>query len=192
MTANEDQATDSPTVWVEQSRTQIYDSPWVGLDLVRLRLPQGRILDHHLIRLRLAVGTIVHDGAGRILLIHRHRFIARQWVWEIPAGVVDEGEEAEQAARRETLEETGWELGELSPLYRCFPSIGVSDQQMQLFCGQGLRKAGDPSTPDEVDELAWWDRQQVKQLLDEGQIVGGLTVTAALWAMLFGPLSESA
>ena len=48
------------------------------------------------------------DPARGVLALWRHRFITDTWGWEIPAGRLEAGETAEQAARRETLEETGW------------------------------------------------------------------------------------
>src|SRR5450759_923523 len=78
-----------------------------------------------------------HDAGGRVLLIHRHRFITDTTGWEIPAGRVEKGEEPIEAARRETLEETGWRPGPLSMLFSYFPSIGLMHPRFNVFLADG-------------------------------------------------------
>jgi len=70
-------------------------------------LPGGERFDHHAVRYpQPAAGTIVRDPDRGVLLIWRHRFITDTWGWEIPAGRSEPGESPEEAAVRETIEET--------------------------------------------------------------------------------------
>jgi 8-oxo-dGTP diphosphatase len=63
------------------------------------------------------VGAVVHDAAGRLLLIQRGREPSRG-LWSLPGGRVEAGETAEQAVQREVLEETGLRVRAGAPVGR--------------------------------------------------------------------------
>ena len=101
--------------WIVHGERVIYDSEWVRLSLADVEVPGGRRFEHHVVRqITPAAGVIVVNDDNEILLLWRHRFISDTWGWEIPAGRADPGESLDDAARREVLEETGWEAGPLT------------------------------------------------------------------------------
>jgi 8-oxo-dGTP pyrophosphatase MutT (NUDIX family) len=113
--------------WTVHGRRTLYESDWVNLSLEDVELAEGRRLEHHVIRMpRQSVAVVVRDDADRVLLLWRHRFITDTWGWEIPAGWADPGESAEDAARREVGEETGWSPGPLTELARYFAVPGIA------------------------------------------------------------------
>ncbi|HZM32698.1 MAG TPA: NUDIX hydrolase, partial [Acidimicrobiales bacterium] len=95
--------------WTIHGERALYDSEWLRLVLVDIEVPDGERFDHHVVRYpQPAAGTIVSDPERGVLLIWRHRFITDTWGWEIPAGRIEPDESPEEAAVRETVEETGW------------------------------------------------------------------------------------
>ena len=79
--------------WIVHGERIIYDSPWVRLALTDIEIPGGRRFEHHVVRMPAqAAGTVIYDPARGVLLLWRHRFTTDSWGWEVPAGMVDEGE----------------------------------------------------------------------------------------------------
>lgn len=92
-----------------------------------------------------AVLVAVTD-AQEIVLVEQYRLPVRSSVIELPAGLVgDQGDPDEcivSAARRELLEETGFEAQRLTPLLECPSSAGMSDEIITFFLAEGLRRTG--------------------------------------------------
>ena len=103
------------------SRTTIYTSPWVNLHVDRVQLPTGHILErYHLLDFpNPAVAVLLEDSQGRLAFVRISRHTTGQSSWEIPAGGIEPGETPLEAARRETLEETGFTLDSLEHLRIC-------------------------------------------------------------------------
>ncbi len=159
----------------------LYDSEWMRLALVDVELPSGRRFEHHVLRMPAPAAGVVVDVPDRgVLLLWRHRFITDTWGWEIPAGRVDEGETADEAAHRETVEESGWEPGPLTPLTRYFPHNGASDATFNVFVATEATEVGAPSDPDEAERVEWltWDR--IRSEIAAGRVGDGLSLTALL------------
>lgn len=86
------------------------------------------------------VFPITNDG--KIILIKNFRVPIEKYNIEIPAGLLDkEGESVEKAARRELLEETGYEAGELYPLKKFAPSAGTMGASAHIFIATGCTKS---------------------------------------------------
>jgi 8-oxo-dGTP pyrophosphatase MutT (NUDIX family) len=168
--------------WVVHGERLLYESPWMSLALVDVEIPGGERFEHHVMRAPAgASGTVVVGDGGRILLLWRHRFTTDTWGWEVPAGRVDEGETPEEAARRETIEETGWSPGPLTHLCTYHPNNGQSDLRFHLFRADGATYVGEPTDPSEAERLAWLGVGDVMAAVRDGQVLDGLSLTALLW-----------
>jgi len=175
--------------WTIHGERPVYDSDWLRLVLVDVEVPGGERFDHHVVRFpRPASGTIVRDPDRGVLLIWRHRFITDTWGWEIPAGRIEPGESPEQAAVRETIEETGWRPGPLSRLGAYAPNNGSTDQVFHLFTADGGTRVGEPSDPSESERIEWVEPDKVRWLIGQGQVYDGMSLTGLLWALAFSEL----
>jgi 8-oxo-dGTP pyrophosphatase MutT (NUDIX family) len=172
--------------WLQRGERVLYDSAWVQLAIADVLLPDGTQVDHHLVRLpRPAAGTvIVADGA--VLLMYRHRFITDTWGWEIPAGMVDDGETIAAAAIREALEESGWEPINVEPLCAFRPAVGVMDQTFHIFVTRDAVHRGDPVDVNEAARIEWHSVAAVLAMLGSGEINDGLSFGALSFALASG------
>ena len=175
--------------WTVHGEREIYDSEWMRLVLVDVEIPGVERFDHHVVRYpQAASGTVVRDPGRGVLLLWRHRFITDTWGWEVPAGRIEPGETPEQAAARETLEETGWRPGPLARLGSYAPSNGSSDQMFHVFVADGATHVGDPSDIGESERVEWVSVDDVRGLIASGALTDGLSLTSLLWALAFDAL----
>lgn len=166
----------------------LYESEWVRLALVDVELPDGSRFEHHVVRMpQPASAAIVRDHDRGVLLLWRHRFITDTWGWEIPAGRVDEDETPEDAAARETLEETGWRPGPLRKLGSYQPTNGLSDQVFHVFIADGATQEGEPDAI-EAERVEWVSVRRVRDFVRDGEIQDGYSLTALSWALALGEL----
>jgi 8-oxo-dGTP pyrophosphatase MutT (NUDIX family) len=176
--------------WQVHGERVLYDSAWVRLSLADVEIPGGERFDHHVVRMpNKAAGTIVLDPDRGVLLLWRHRFITDTWGWEIPAGGMNPGETPEDAAARETLEETGWRPGPLRPLVRFNPTNGISDQTFHTFVADGARHEGDPTDVGESERVEWVPVPEVRRILQDNEMTDGMSLTAVAYAFAFGVLA---
>jgi 8-oxo-dGTP pyrophosphatase MutT (NUDIX family) len=175
------------TRWRVHGEEPVYSSYWIDLRLVEVELPDGTRFPHHVVRMhRDAVGVVAVDPERGILLIRRHRFVTDTWGWEIPAGAVDEGETPEEAAVRETLEETGWRPGPLREIGWSFPSTGLMDQRFRYFVAEGAEHVGAPRDTTEVERVEWKPVAEVRRLLATDELRDGLSVSGLALALAKG------
>ena len=175
--------------WQVHGERVLYDSDWVRLSLVDVEIPGGERFEHHVVRVpRMAAGAVVHDPDRGVLLLWRHRFITDSWGWEIPAGGIEAGETPEAAAIRETVEETGWRPSRLRPLLRYHPTNGLSDQTFHVFVADGATHVGEPTDAGEAERIEWVPTRELRRLVQNGEMLDGLSVTGVCYALAFGVL----
>ena len=107
------------------SRTRTRVSLWVELIEKEVEFqPDGATEIYHCVTQAAYVGMFVRTSDGYIPIVRQYRPSVEEYTWELPAGTIDPGETPEQAARRELLEETGLECGEMLPLGSFYPDTG--------------------------------------------------------------------
>ncbi|MCR5113123.1 MAG: NUDIX hydrolase [Acholeplasmatales bacterium] len=110
------------------------------------------------------------DGE-RILMQKEFRMATNEWVYNFPAGLIDEGETAEIAAKRELREETGLELKEIiKTLPPSYASQGTSDEMMTIVICKVDGEIKESNHIDEEIEASWFTKSEAKKLLDDGAL----------------------
>ncbi|MCH0539140.1 NUDIX hydrolase [Streptomyces sp. MUM 203J] len=170
--------------WKTHGERQVYTDPWVRLSLVDVQQPDGRRLDYSVVRLRhLAVAAVVNDRR-EVLMMWRHRFITDTWAWELPMGLVEDGETPAQAAAREVLEETGWRPGPLRPLIYAEPANGITDAQHHVFRADTATRVGPPTERNESDRIEWIPLSRIRSMIDHRDIVSSASLVGLLHLLL--------
>jgi ADP-ribose pyrophosphatase len=116
------------------------------------------------------------DDKKRILLVRQYRLPAGKSLWELPAGKLDEGENALQAAKRELIEETGYRAKKWTKLASFYPSPGYVQEKMTIFLAQDLTAGEATPMDDERIEAEWFKRKQVAKMIEDGEIEDAKTI----------------
>ncbi len=116
----------------------------------------------------------------RILLVKQYRLPAGKDLWEIPAGKIDDGESALEAAKRELGEETGYRADHWELLTEYYPTPGYVEEKMSLFLATGLTKGEATPMDDERIEIRWFGRDELNALIEKGEMEDGKTLIGFL------------
>jgi len=122
------------------SDRSLFASERFRLLLERFDTPDGRV-ERPVIHHPGAVGVIARPDDEQLLLVRQFRYPTRSWTLEVPAGTRAPGEDPARCAARELQEEAGVRAGELVERLRCYPAIGVSDEELILFEARRLEPA---------------------------------------------------
>src|SRR5438552_11226952 len=115
------------------SSTEICRTPIFHVTMDRAIDPDGFEIKRAIIQHGGSAVMMPVDERGRILLVRQYRLPARQYLWELPAGRMDEGETPLQAAKRELREETGLRAKKWERIAAFFPSPGFLAEKMTIF-----------------------------------------------------------
>ncbi|MFE6479223.1 NUDIX hydrolase [Streptomyces rochei] len=174
--------------WTVHTEREIHDTPWVRLRALDVEQPDGTRTDYHVVRLRdVAVTAAVDEGADggpRVLMMWRHRFVTDTWAWELPMGLVEDGEEPARAAARELEEETGWRPGTLRELVYAEPAAGITDARHFVFRTDDAARAGDPTERNESDRLEWIPLSRIGGMIARREIVSSATLVGVMALLL--------
>jgi len=166
--------------WTVHGERNVYDNRWVKLEVWDVEPPGVERFEHHVVRLQHVAITAVLDDQDRVLMMWRYRFVPQQWGWELPGGIVDEGEEAAATALREVVEETGWRPKSLEHVVTYQPMVGMVDSPHEIFVGRGAEKVGEPTDLEEAGHIEWVPLSDVPGLMARGELMGSGTLVALL------------
>ncbi len=138
------------------------------------------VVRHHGSAVMMAV-----DAKNRVMLVRQYRLPAGQYLWELPAGKMDEGETALQAAKRELIEETGLRAKTWKKLTTFFPSPGYVEEKMTIYLATDLTEGEAQPMEDERIETRWFTKKELRDMIASNKILDAKTMIGFLhWAKL--------
>jgi ADP-ribose pyrophosphatase len=118
----------------------------------RVRTPHGREVTMEIVDHPGSVVLVPMPDAAHVVLIRQYRYALDRWIWELPAGSLDPGEDPVAGAARECEEEIGLVPASVEFLGAWYPTPGFVTEVMNFYRLTGLREP-DPDGPQaEKDE----------------------------------------
>jgi len=153
----------------------VYKSRVFAVDVEKRRFPNGQEHEVAIVRHAPSVVLIPMEDDGRVVLIKQYRASVDKELWEFPAGRVDEGESAEDAARRECEEEISRVPRRLHHLGAFYPTPGYCDELLIFFRVSDLREPppDSPHKPDEDEDITsrTVSVDEARAMLKRGEII---------------------
>ena len=172
------------------SSRRIHTGKIISLDSDTVRFPDGSIGEMDMIRHpgASAIVPFVSEATGtdpQLLLIRQYRYAADQYLYEIPAGRLDPGEEPADCARRELREETGCTARAIDFLFTMYTTPGFTDERIHLFMATGLERGETAHEADEFMTIETVTLSRALQLIQTGEIKDAKTALGIFFAAGF-------
>lgn len=168
--------------WTTLSTRETYNNPWIRVREDQVINPSGGPGIYGVVEYKnRAVGVIPIDEEGFTWLVGQYRYTHDLYEWEIPEGGCPAGEELEECARRELLEETGITAADLRPILTGLQlSNSVSNEKAYIYTAHGLSFA--EATPEETEKIEVLRIPLTKaiQMAMNGQIRDAMSVAGLL------------
>ncbi len=160
-----------------------YEGPLFKVLKEQVREPNGHVGNRDIIRHNGSVVILAVDASGKkgkkdplLIMERQYRHAAGQYLWELPAGKIEPGEQRLAGAKRELLEETGYTAARWTELVRYFASPGFLGEWMQVYLAEELTAGTAQPEEDETLEIYPVPLSQMEAMMAEGKILDGKTL----------------
>lgn len=146
-------------------------------------LPNGANLDMDIIHHPGAAAIVPILDDGTVLLLKQYRHAVGGYIWEIPAGTLDPGEDEITCAKREIIEETGYAAKEMEKLGVITPLPAYSDERIHIFLATGLTPASQNLDDDELLTVHPQKVSTALSMIANGEIIDAKTISSLYLAI---------
>ena len=167
------------------SSAVVYEGPLFRVLHDKMIEPGGKHSERDVIRHNGSVVVLAIDNSKSkrdpwIVVERQYRHAANQFLWELPAGKLDPGEDPLAGAQRELEEETGYRAKKWKPFVEYYASPGFLGESMKVFLAEELKPGHPHPEDDEEIELRLVKLSDVVRMIEKGAILDGKTLTSVL------------
>ena len=166
-----------------QQRT-IFEGRIIRLTLDTVQLPNGATAELEIVHHPGGAAVVALDAGNRVCLLRQYRHAAGGWLWELPAGKLDNAEAPLPCAQRELEEEAGMQAADWQPLGRIVSSPGVFTEVIHLYLACALSAVPTRLEEHEVIEVHWLPWARAQHMAQAGEIEDAKTLAGLLRAQL--------
>lgn len=171
--------------WKTLTSEYLVKAPWAVLRKDSCEMPNGHIVpEYYVLEYPNWVNVVAFTEDNKIILVRQYRHGAGKEFLEIPGGVIDDGEDALTAAKREMLEETGYDFKSMEKVVDLYPNPATSTNITTTYVAKGGVKVKEQALDDQEEiEVLLYTVDEVKKLLKENKIGQALHAAALLYTL---------
>lgn len=167
--------------WKKKGSREVGKSSIFSMVEDRVVMPDGTERDYTIVDFPDFAGVLpIYED--KFVMIRNYRYPVDLFVLEIPAGLIDPGEEPEEAAKRELEEETGFVSKGLKKLCTYHPAASLNTQKAHIYLGRAVEGGRKKRDPGEDMESILMSIDDVYGMLDAGEISHPPTMVALFYA----------
>lgn len=168
-----------------EKTTKIYSGRVIQVNVEEVRLPNDHLATLEIVHHPGGAAVVALDETNRICLVKQYRHAAGGWIWEIPAGKIDNKEPPLQTAQRELEEEVGRQAARWRSLGEYLSSPGFLTEVVHLFLATELKVVPTQLEAGELLEAHWLPFEHVMQMARSGELRDGKSLAALLRATAY-------
>lgn len=165
-----------PTTTSPETPVPLFQGRIIHLNQERVRLPNGHEAELEIVHHPGGAAVVALDADGRVCLLRQYRHATGGWLWELPAGKIDNREPPLDTARRELAEEAGREATAWRELGFMHSSPGILTEVVYLYLAQNLNRTATGHEQEEVIEIHWLPLAEALSWCQDGRISDAKTL----------------
>lgn len=164
---------------------EIYKAHIFSAEKIKIELPDGKQRYYDMVRHGPAVVIVPVTEDGKILFVRQYRLGAEKELLELPAGMINYGEDPDPAAARELREETGLEASEMIRLGGFYASAGYCSEYLNIYLARDLKWNPLPQDDDEFISNISMSVEEAYTLVENGGMEDSKTIAALMMAQKY-------
>lgn len=164
--------------WKMLSSRYVYEDRWFHARADSCEFPDGRIIEpYYVVELPDWCNTVVVTREERIVLVRQYRYPVDQTTYELPGGIIEQGEDPLVAARREMEEETGYTSDDISFLMKVAPNPAINNNTAYFYLARNAiaTQSQNQDALEDIDRVSF-SRKEIWQLLRENRMQHGVQI----------------
>lgn len=176
------------------STERAFEGELIKVRVDKVRLPSGSEGVRELVEHPGSVVIVPVTSDGKVLFVRQYRYATGAYLLELPAGLMDEGEDPLTSAKRELLEETSHEAGSMRELCTTYISPGYTEEVTTIFLAENCTPVEYEDDEDEPMQLIYIPLEEIPEILAPGsETVGDAqTMLGMLWLVRLGMTQDAA
>lgn len=145
-----------------------------------ISLPDGKTAKREVVVRGDATAIVPIDEKGNVILVEQYRHPVGDMVLEIPAGMLEEGEDPKACAIRELEEETSFIANELTYITTMYPTVGFCTEKLHIYLAKNLQQGNFNFDDDEFIEVKKVPLEEAINMIYTGKIIDSKTIVGLL------------
>jgi len=160
---------------------KIFEGKIINLRIDTVELENQKYAKREIIEHKGASAIIAINEKDEIILVRQYRKAVEDFLYELPAGLINVSEDPMECAVRELREETGYEAKDITKIFEFYSSPGFSNEKIHLYKAENITFISTKFDEDEFIEIITVNKEEAKRMVDSGRIADSKTLVGILY-----------